>query len=175
MDDAWNFPNPLDLLSHCKGLNSLSLKGLPLQSYPIDKELHLVHTLSTMTLTETSLGWMSGRTFTSLKECRIMQPDQEECSKLLPIHLPVCTFWSARRAHLVYCPNSGPHLYVEELTNGERIERILYNNVTYLKDDEGMNREGFPTHRPFSRSNVHGDYVTSRRNVGEAITCNQST
>jgi len=92
MEDSWTFPDPLDLLRHCKGLKSLSLKGLPLQSYPMNKELHLVHTLSTMTLTETSLSWMSGRTFTLLKECRIIRPDQEECSKLFPVHLPVCTF-----------------------------------------------------------------------------------
>ena len=92
MDDPWPFPGPLDILRHCRRLQSLSLKGLPLQAYPSDKELPLVHTLSTITLTETSLNWMSGRTFTLLKECRIVRPDPEECNKLLPVHLPVCTF-----------------------------------------------------------------------------------
>ena len=100
MSDPWLFPEPLDILRHCRRLKSLSLKGLPLQAYPSDKRLPLVHTLSTMTLTETSLHWMSGRTFTLLKECRIVRPDPGECNKLLPVHLPVCTFLECQESPL---------------------------------------------------------------------------
>jgi len=100
VDDQWPFPDPLDILSHCRRLKSLSLKGLPLQAYPVDMKLPLVDTLSTITLTETSLNWMSGRTFTLLKECRIVRPDPEECSKLFPVYLPLCTFLECQESPL---------------------------------------------------------------------------
>jgi len=100
MDDSSVFPDPLNLLIHCRKLKSLSLKGLRLQHYPMDKELPLTHTLCRMTLTQTSLSWMGGRTFASLEKCRIVRPDQGECSKLLPVHLPVCTFLRCQESPL---------------------------------------------------------------------------
>jgi len=102
MDGPWSFSYPLDVLRHCRRLKSLSLTGLPLLPYPMDQELPLVHTLCRMTLTGTSLAWMSGRTFTLLKECRIVKPGQEECSRLLRVYLPICT--------LLECQESPPEL-----------------------------------------------------------------
>ena len=108
MDYSWTFPDPLDLLRYCKMLKSLSLKGLLLLPYP---ELPLSHTLCRMTLTETSLSWMNGHRFTSLRECRIVKPDQEECSKLLMVYLPACTLLECSECPLALLPKLyAPHL-----------------------------------------------------------------
>ena len=101
--DLQSFHNLLDILRHCKTLRLLSLAGLPLQCYPLDKKLPLVRTLHRATLSETSLDWMGGRTFTLLKECRIIKPNLQDCAELLPVQLPVCTlleFWECPPALL---------------------------------------------------------------------------
>ena len=101
--DSQSLHNPLDILRHCKRLRLLSLAGLLLQRYPLDKKLPLFRTLHRATLSETSLDWMGGRTFALLKECRIIKPNLRNCAELLPVQLPVCTlleFWECPLALL---------------------------------------------------------------------------
>ena len=98
-----SFHTPLDILRHCKRLKLLVFTGLLLQPCPLDKKLPLVRTLYRATLTETSLDWMGGRTFTFLKECRISKSSQQECTELFPVQLPSCTlleFWECPLALL---------------------------------------------------------------------------
>jgi hypothetical protein len=86
----WSFPDPVDILRHCRRLESLALQNALLSPCSSDKELPLLKTLCKLTLNATSIHWMSGRAFPTLRECRITQPDQKELQQLLIIHLPVC-------------------------------------------------------------------------------------
>ena len=109
--DSQSFHTSLDILRHCKRLQLLSLTALPLQLCPLDKKLPLVHTLHKTMITETSLDWMSRRTFTLLKECRIMKPSQQDCTTLLPVQLPACTLLEFWECPLALLPKfHAPHL-----------------------------------------------------------------
>lgn len=84
------FIEPHDILQYCKRLVILELEGITLPFYSEDTDLPLVHTLRKMTLVHTSIGWMSGRTFPALKECRVLLADHDPRDELRMTHFPVC-------------------------------------------------------------------------------------
>jgi len=91
INSAQTFTGPLGILQYCKRLVILELEGITLPFYAADSDLPLVQTLRKRTLIQASIGWMSGRTFAVLKECRVLVTNPDPRDELKMTHFPVCT------------------------------------------------------------------------------------
>ena len=82
---------PIDVLPYLKRLEVLECHGLDVLIYSLDTDLALVQTLKRLSLRNTSIQWMMGRSFNKLEECSIWNPIAAGFTDPCVINMPVCT------------------------------------------------------------------------------------